>query len=391
MLPVPTRLGLYFLGSAALLLGAGNLYDENSFVLLSCIPLALVLINAAAVWVNIRTIEFKRRHPPETHAGESVEITLMVHNAGRLPRFAIELDDTNPRELYRDESTNIVMAMRGGFVQKTSYAAVFGRRGRHRLRELLASSAFPFGLVRMTRRLSFRSDIIVYPRPVRLSKGFEDRLLRSARLFGESSVASRGQEEVYGVREYLPGQNVSRIHWKTTARTGKPMILEMEGRQDAVFVLMLDTYPVGDPESLRVRLESAVGLIAGLTWFLTMQGVLFRFAWHGAKSHVSAPARGDRHYHGIMEILATAGYSERRLGEWIHEVGVGVDREVPVLVTLGAKEHAEASLRAGRSAIVVGASDPDLKNYIRYDQLGRRSVPHSMLRSGAGRREGAGS
>lgn len=379
VLPVPTRLGWYFFGASMLLFAAGNFYDESSFVLLSCIPMALVLVNAVAVWINVRRIEFKRQLPRETHAGESVDVTLLVHNAGVVPRFALELDDTNLPDLYRDESTNLVMAVSPGFVQKPHYTAVFGRRGLHTLHDLLATSAFPFGLMRMTRRLAFRNEILVYPRPARLSPGFEHQLMRSARFYGESSVASRGQEEVYGVREYLPGQNVTRIHWRTTARSGKPMILELEGRQDASFVLLLDTFPIGDPGSLRQRLEAAIGLLAGLTYFLTHQGVLFRFAWHGTALHTSQPGRGDTHYHAVMERLAQAGFSEKRLGEWAPEVGVGAANEVPVLVTLGPKEHAEASLRVGSGAIVVGAGAPDFKDYLRFDHLGRRSIGSSEL------------
>jgi hypothetical protein len=157
------------------------------------------------------------------------------------------------------------------------------------------------------------------------------------------------------------------------------MILELEGRQDASFVLLLDTFPIGDPGSLRQRLESAIGLLAGLTYFLTRQGVLFRFAWYGSNLQASQPGRGDTHYHAIMERLAQAGFAEKRLGEWIPEVGVGVANEVPVLVTLGPKEHAEASLRLGTGAIVVGAGAPDFKDYLRFDYLGRRSIGSSEL------------
>ena len=379
VLPVPTRLGWYFLGASLLLFGAGSFYGEPSFILLSCIPMALVLVNALAVWINVRGVEFKRQLRRETHAGESLDITLMVHNAGWVPRFALELDDTTLPDLYRDESTNLVMAISPGYVQRTRYTAVFGRRGLHVLDNLLVTSAFPFGLVRMTKRLSFRNELLVYPRPARLSHDFEQKLLQSARFFGESSVASRGQEEVYGVREYLPGQNVTRIHWRTTARTGKPMILELEGRQDASFLILLDTSPVGDPGTLRMRLESAIGLVAGLTYFLTMQGVLFRFACYGNSLHASQPGRGDAHYHAVMERLALAGFSEKRPGEWMEEVGVGIGNEVPVLITLGPKEHAEASLRLGTGATVVGAGAPDFKEYLRFDQLGRRSVASGEL------------
>jgi uncharacterized protein (DUF58 family) len=379
VLPVPTRLGLYFLGASLLLFFAGSYYEDNTFLLLSCLPFALLLINALAVWINVRRVGFKRQLAAQTHAGENVDVAMLVHNQGRVPRFALEVDDTRLPDLYRDESANVVMAVSAGFIHRSTYAAAFGRRGRHRLRPCTVSSSFPFGLMRMSRQVSFRSDILVYPRPARLSEQFEARLLQSARFFGESSAASRGQEEVFGVREYLPGQNVARIHWRTTARAAKPMVLELEGRQDASFVLILDTAAVGDPGTLRQRLEAVIGLFAGLTYFLTRQGVLFRFAWFGSTLHASHPGRGDAHYHAVMERLALAGFSERRLGDWIDDVGVGALHEVPVLVTLGPKEHAEATLRDSREAIIVSALEPDFRQFLRFDTVGRRSVATASL------------
>jgi uncharacterized protein (DUF58 family) len=219
----------------------------------------------------------------------------------------------------------------------------------------------------------------VYPRPYRLSREFERQLLREARFFGESAASNRGQEEVFGVREYLPGQNVARIHWRTTARTGKPMVLELEGRQDASFVLMLDAFPVGDPATLRQRLEAAIGLCAGLAYYLTSQGVLFRFACHGAAVEITAPGRGDSHYHAVMEKLALAGFSERPLGEWIERVEAGHAREAPVLVTLGPKEHAEARMGEAAGAFVVSVSEPDFRNYVSVDPMGRRSIAAEEL------------
>lgn len=379
VLPVPTRLGWYFLGAGLLMFSAGTLYLENSFLLLASVPAGLLLLNALAVWLNLRRVSVRRELRPDTHAGEALEVSLVSMNPGVLPRFALELDDENQTDLYRDESASVTLMVPAKSEMATRYTAVFGRRGRHALRDIVLSTAFPFGLMRMTRHLQWQSDVLVYPRPVRLAPQLEEKLLAAARFFGESSIASRGQEEVYGVREYLPGQNVARIHWRTTARTGKPMILELEGRQDASFCIVLDTAPVGDPGTLRARLESLVGLCAGLTWFFTRQGMLFRFAWHGENLQVSPSGRGDPHYFGIMERLATAGFSDARLGDWIGEVGVGGTGEVPVVLTLGTREHAEASMRLGLNAVVVGATDPDFKQHLRYDNIGRRSISTTEL------------
>jgi len=378
-LPRPTRTGWYFWGGASLLFFAGVWYQENAFVLLSCIPLAMLLVNLALCWLGLRRIEVRRELPGYTHAGEAVDVGLVVINRSRLPRFGLELVDGKLPDLYRDEPATLVQYVRPGHAQRTGYAAVFGRRGRHDMHWFEVACAFPFGLARLKRRVACHSETVVYPRPYRLSREFERLLLRGARFFGESSASNRGQEEVFGVREYLPGHNVARIHWPTTARTGKPMVLELEGRQDASFCVILDAFPVGEPATLRTRLESAIGLCAGLAYFFTGQGVLFRFALHGESLNLGAPGRGDSHYHAVMERLALAGLGEKPLGEWVGQVEAGGARESPVVVTLGPKEHAEARLPADSGAFIVSVAEQDFRHFVSFDPLGRRSVDVSEL------------
>ncbi|MDC1142249.1 DUF58 domain-containing protein [Planctomycetota bacterium] len=382
VLPLPTRLGLYFIGAGVMMFIAGSVYDHKSFILLACLPLALVFVNSVICWLNIRNIEFKRRMQHDTHVGERVPAALMVHNAGRLPSFGLELDDTLQPEFIRQEVSNIVMMISPGFVGTTNYDISFMRRGWQRLQRLVVSSAFPFGLMRQSKTLEFTSEILVYPRPVKLSTALRRKLLESAQYFGESAITSRGEDEIFGIRDYLPGHSISRIHWKTTARINKPMVLEMEGRQDASFVLMLDTSAVGDRTTLGRRLEAAISLAAGIVYFLNRQNVMFRFAWHGPELEVSQPGRGERHYHGVMQRLATAGYSDAGLGEWVNEIGLGQRGEVPILITLGNKEHAEARMRNHSGAIVIGASDNDFRDYLLIDAIGRRAVSSNELKRG---------
>ncbi len=379
-IPLPTRWGIYFLFASAGMYFAAAHTGENAFILLSCLPLALLLVNAAFVWFSLRRIEIKRRLPGAVHAGESFEIELMLHNRKRfLPSFALIVEDTQLQDLHRDLSRTLVMAVSPGYVVRSVNSGSFRRRGQQRLREIRISTAFPFGLFTMSRSLTFRSEIVVYPRPLRLSRALEERLMDNARYFGESASAHRGDEEVFGVREYRQGENVKRIHWRTSARAGKPMILEMEGRRDASFVIILNTAPVGDPNSLRERLEALVGLCAGLNYFLTKQNLNFRFAHFGQSLLVSRHARGDAQYHALMEHLAHVGLSEVAFADWIDQVGVGAAQEVPIVLTLGPKEHAEARLPAGVAPIVIGAADADFREYLSYDILGRRSVSTAEL------------
>ncbi|MCC6151099.1 MAG: DUF58 domain-containing protein [Planctomycetes bacterium] len=380
LLPVPTRWGWYFVSASAGMYFAAAHTGEHAFILLGALPLSLLIINALLVWASLRKIEIKRKMPGAAHAGESIEIELLVHNRKRwLPCFALEVEDTQLPDLGRDIGRQLVMAITPGYVARATTSASFRRRGQQRLREIRISTAFPFGLFTLSRVLAFRSEIVVYPRPIRLSRALEERLMDNARYFGESASAHRGEEEVFGVREYRPGENVKRIHWRTSARAAKPMILEMEGRRDASFVIVLNTAPVGDPNTLRERLEALVGLCAGLTYFLTRQSLHFRFAHFGQDLLVTRPGRGDAQYHALMERLAHVGLSDIAFADWVDQAGLGAAQEVPIVLTLGPKEHAEARVPAGLNAIVIGAADADFRENLSFDILGRRSVTTAEL------------
>ncbi len=387
-LPRPTRWGWYFLVCSAGIFLAGSHTGRNAFILLACVPLAMLAVNLVMVLVNLRNIEVRRRLPAVAHVGEWMDVAMDIYNRGRmLPRFALVIEDDASDDVLHEDHAQLVMAVGPGGTARASYSAAFARRGRRKLGWCTVSTAFPFGLIHASRRAPCRSEITIYPRPTRLSRELEQRLMTNARFFGESSAARRGDDEVFGVREYRPGENIKRIHWRTSARMGKPMILEMEGRRDTNFVLLFDSSPVGDPTTLRNRLEAAIGVCAGLTYFLTREGASLRLAHFGSELLASQPARGDRNYHAIMEQLALAGLAEKPLSEWIADAGIGRFGEAVILVTLGAKEHAEAHLPPNAGALVLGAADDDFRRHVAFDPLGRRSVPNqeteALAHSGA--------
>jgi len=379
LLPLPTRLGWYFLGCGAMLYSAGSVYEEHGLMLLGCLPVALVLSNCLFVAFNLRGVTVRRRVPGAAHAGESVEIALEVSNHTRIPKYGLEIDDAELPDLFSEQPSLLLAPLDGRSTRRAAYRAFFGRRGPHTLPECLVSTVFPFGLARQTKKLPVRSELLIYPRPVRLSESFERQLLASARFFGESSPSPLGDEEIYGVREYRPGESLRRIHWRTSARLGRPVVFEMQGRNDAGFLLLLDATPVGDPKTLARRLEAAVGLCAGIVWFLTREAAVIRFATRGSETETSGPLRGNRQYHAIMERLAQAGLSDTTLGEWVSQVGTGYGAETVVAVSLGPKEHAEAAIGNREGAIVVGATDAGFSDVVRIDHFGRRTVPSSGL------------
>jgi uncharacterized protein (DUF58 family) len=115
------------------------------------------------------------------------------------------------------------------------------QRGRFTLGPLTLSSGDPFGLFRASRRLEEprETSFIVYPATVDVPAfaplvGF---------LPGGDTMRRRTSyvtTNVSGVRDYAPGDSFNRIHWPSTARTGRLVSKEFELDPTADIWLFLD-------------------------------------------------------------------------------------------------------------------------------------------------------
>jgi len=113
------------------------------------------------------------------------------------------------------------------------------RRGRFILGPITLASGDPMGLFRMERHLPDTSTMIVYPFLMDLP-GFAPPV---GQLTGGDAMRRRTHyitTNVSGVRDYAPGDSFNRIHWLSTARTGRLIVKEFELDPTADIWLVLD-------------------------------------------------------------------------------------------------------------------------------------------------------
>jgi len=99
----------------------------------------------------------------------------------------------------------------------------------------------PLGLFRLKRELQATSNIVVYPAVLPVPS-FVPPL---GQLPGGDAVRQRTHyitTNVSGVRDYEPGDSFSRIHWRSTARTGRLIVKEFELDPTADIWLFLDMH-----------------------------------------------------------------------------------------------------------------------------------------------------
>ena len=227
-------------------------------------------------------------------------------------------------------------------------------RGDHRLPPPTATIGDPFGLARRVRRGSGADRLLVLPAAPRL----EGVTLgsRSAGQGGRRRSADSGFGELDRVRDYQPGDALSRVHWAQTAKRGRLQTKELRAPQGSgrtVVVLLDGAVPPGDD------FETAVTAAAALCRHLVGRGEPVALAVTG-RIPTRVPARAGWPAMELALARAQAG-GDRALGLALRAELAAPDPPDLVIVAtcaadpalLGAVGHGR-SLGAGIAAVLAG-------------------------------------
>ena len=175
------------------------------------------------------------------------------------------------------------------------------RRGRIELGGVTLARAEPLGLVKGLARVAAPARVIALPRRYRLP----ELALPGRRRFqqgGVSRAASVGDsEEFIGLREYQAGDPLQRLHWKSFARTGRPIVKEFQDEFLERHALVLDT---GRAEGEDAAFEDAVALAASFVYTIDTLECLLDLLFVGDRVHSYTAGRGQLQADRMLEILA---------------------------------------------------------------------------------------
>ncbi len=219
---------------ASMLLGQRDVLWFGLFLLL--VPLVALLVVARA---RLRLSCERRVSPPEVVVGDRMLGELVVTKLGTMPTGLLRFEDDVPRGLGRRPRFT-VHRFAGEWRREIAYPLIGAQRGRFATGPLTVRATDPFSLVKLDRRFTATSDVMVTPRVVPLP-GM--RNASGAGMSGESSpqkVGVVGQDDVL-VREYRAGDDVRRIHWRSTARRDELMVRREEQAWDPAASVLLDS------------------------------------------------------------------------------------------------------------------------------------------------------
>lgn len=245
----PTREGAWLLVLlTGLTAGAFNTGNNLLYLLLALLLALLVLQSLLAEW-NLRGLRVERRLPTEAFAFEGAAGALvLVNRRPALAAMAVHL-----RELDGGEARCVVSLAEAGGRTEAPVTWTFAGRGWQPLGRVRLESTFPFGFFRRYRDFALPEQMLVYParrqgRPT-LGGAGPGREHEDPRRRGEGG-------DFRGLRPYQPGDPVRRIHWPSTARTGRPMLIERAAEQASRVLVKVP----GRPGQLERELSEACGL-----------------------------------------------------------------------------------------------------------------------------------
>lgn len=216
-----------------------------------------VLVPVAALFVmRPPTSGIKREvDPRRVTRGEAAQVHLWKRNLSPLP--SVPLDATD-RIGHLTVDLNIPATRPGGRAEAL-YRFVTTRRGHLEVGPVVLSRRDPWGLFHRIRETGDVQEISVYPRVMQVAA--PDIVHRLSRDAGAAEVTA-GSDRFHTLREYVVGDELRKVHWPSSARTGTLMVKQMVDSPRPKLLLYCDCAEseYSDPEFFEQAIETTVSL-----------------------------------------------------------------------------------------------------------------------------------
>ena len=222
------------LSLCAVVLGQRDLL--RAAVFLVALPLAALAVVSRS---RYRLACARSLAPPRVEVGHPSTVQLQLDNVSRLPSGVLLMEDALPYTLGgRPRFVLDKVEPRG--VRQVTYPVRSDVRGRFRIGPLSVRLTDPFGLCELARSFASSDELVVtpvlFPLPaVRLGGDWTGGGEAASR-----SVAVSGSDDA-ATREYRHGDDLRKVHWKSTARTGELMVRREEQPFQSRATLLLDS------------------------------------------------------------------------------------------------------------------------------------------------------
>ena len=240
--------GRSFLAAGGACIASAIILGEQDLLAVGMLLIAMPLLAAAFVSrTRYRLACTRRLDPRRVTAGEEVSVRIRLDNVSRRPSSVLLVEDQIPYNLGQRARFALGRIEPGG-TRDLSYRLRPAVRGRYQVGPLAIRLTDPFGLCEVGRTFRSRDELVVAPTIQKLPPA---RPVGHASLDMQvrRSTAHSGEDEST-TRPYRSGDDLRRVHWKTTARLGELMVRREERPLTSAAAVLLDTrqaaWPAGE-------------------------------------------------------------------------------------------------------------------------------------------------
>jgi uncharacterized protein (DUF58 family) len=253
----PTKSGWGFLGLMFMLYLSSMQSQSGLLFFIIGILAACFVLNILKARNSLKKIKFQLPEKIKMVEGKQSTVTMEVENTSSQTQGIIDI------------IAKFGKVFRIGAIPQNSTCHLFPDitfpvRGVYPLSKLKIESTFPFGLMKIRKRISQKGSIVVvpavYPCQSPPADGFEP--MTGGTFTGKHK--SQSGSEFAGVREFTPEDPIKFIHWKSSSKGRGLMVKEFNEELSGRISVIIDCTPT-QPTAGETQLDRAVRAVGSLT------------------------------------------------------------------------------------------------------------------------------
>lgn len=287
---VPTRNGLLFILTAALVFIAAINYAVSLAFALAFLMVSVFILSILHSFNNLNQLTLSSRSAQDVFCGEEARFRVLLSRSPKRRHESLELTFHNTPADAAVSYTDLTVHDS----EEVDVFALASSRGEFQAPRLRVLTRYPLGLCRAWSVVDLNMHCLVYPRPVQFSMNQFDS---GASGGSDSAINREGSEDFYGLRDYVPGDSLRQVAWKTVARGQDMQLKQFVDYVDNKIWLDWDMF-------YGFNVEERLSRLCYCVVQLSKTGNVFGMRIPGSEY---APATGPEHRKTLLRALARFG------------------------------------------------------------------------------------
>ena len=291
---VPTRNGLLFVFTSGLVFIAAINYAVSLAFALAFLMVSVFILSILHSFNNLNQLTLSSRSTQDVFCGEEACFRVQLSRSQKRRHESLEMNFPNSSGNPARNPTTSYTDLAARDTEEVDVFTLAAKRGEFEAPRLRVLTRFPLGLCRAWSVVDLNLHCLVYPRPVPFSMSQFDS---GASGGSDSAINREGSEDFYGLRDYVPGDSLRQVAWKSVARG--------QGMQLKQFVDYVDNKVWLDWDMFYgFNVEERLSRLCYCVIQLSKTGNVFGMRIPGGEY---SPATGPEHRKKLLRALARFG------------------------------------------------------------------------------------